>query len=289
MLSFLLFFLMIFFPKKLEAQNNPDKPKEIVVAYELPGMDKVIVKSDVPYLTNPESSLKMDIYYPPKFDFKSKIPAIVVVLGYTDEAGKKLIGSKFKNSSWLVSWCKIIAASEMAAIMYESEDPVNNILSLEKYLQSNRDKLMIDMDRVGAYVCSAHTPTAVTHILNSSNNIYKCLAIYYGMILNRDFEFLSQIDTLSQKMGFKTPRLSEPKEWNKNVPILFVRAGLDNVPYLNQAFKNFYEKALDQNLPITSINYSNGLHGFDLYNDNDTTRQIIRTTLDFWKFHLKVK
>lgn len=145
------------------------------------------------------------------------------------------------------------------------------------------------MNRIGAYVCSAHTPTAVTNILNSSNNIFKSLAIYYGMILTQDFEYLSQIDTLSQKMGFKTPRLGDPKDWNKKVPVLFVRAGLDNVPYLNQAFKNFYSKALEQNLPITLINYSNGLHGFDLYNDNDITRQIIKTTLDFWKFNLKVK
>jgi len=286
LLSLILFLLLIYNPKISDSQNQP---KAQVVVLELPGMDKVIVKKDIPYFNISDSTLKMDVYYPPKFDFKSKIPAIIFVLGYTDEAGKKLIGSKFKNSSWLVSWCKIIAASGMASIMYESVDPVNDILSLEKYVQSSQNKLMIDINRVGAYVCSAHTPIAVTHILNSSNNIFKCLAIYYGMILTQDFEFLPQIDTLSLKMGFKTPRLGDPKEWNKKVPVLFVRAGLDNVPYLNQAFNNFYAKALDQNLPITLINYSNGLHGFDLYNDNDTTRQIIKTTLDFWKFNLQVK
>ncbi len=281
-----LFLHMICIHKIAESQN---KPKEQAVFFELPGMDKVIVKKDLPYLNSSDSTMKMDIYYPPNFDFKRKIPAIVVVLGYTDEAGKKLIGSKFKDFSWLVSWCKIIAASGMAAIVYETVDPENDIFSLEKYLQSNEDKLMIGMDRMGAFVCSAHTPTAITHILNSSNSIFKCLAIYYGMILTQDFEYLSQIDTLSLKMGFKTQRLTDPKEWNNKVPILFVRAGLDNVPYLNQAFKNFYAKALDQNLPITLINYSNGLHAFDLYNNNDTTRQIIKTTLDFWKFNLQVK
>ena len=284
-LIFVVVFCLQFNIKTVAQQSN----KEPVAALKLPGMENVIIKNDIPYQTHPGSTLKMDVYYPPKFDFKSKIPVIVVVLGYTDEAGKKLIESKFKDFSWLVSWCKITAVSGFAAIVYETVDPENDIRSLEKYLQLNQDKLMIDMNRIGAYVCSAHTPTAVTHILNSSNNIFKCLAIYYGMILIQDFEYLSQIDTLSQKMGFKTPRLGDPKDWNKKVPVLFVRAGLDNVPYLNQAFNNFYSKALEQNLPITLINYSNGLHGFDLYNNNDTTRQIIKTTLDFWKFNLQVK
>jgi len=284
-LIFVVVFCLQFNIKTVAQQSN----KEPVAALKLPGMENAIIKNDIPYQTHPGSTLKMDVYYPPKFDFKSKIPVIVVVLGYTDEAGKKLIGSKFKDFSWLVSWCKITAASGMAAIVYETVDPENDIRSLEKHLQLNQDKLMIDVDRMGAFVCSAHTPTAITHILNSSNNIFKCLAIYYGMILTQDFEFLPQIDTLSLKMGFKTPRLGDSKDWNKKVPVLFVRAGLDNVPYLNQAFNNFYAKALDQNLPITLINYSNGLHGFDLYNDNDTTRQIIKATLDFWKFNLHVK
>jgi hypothetical protein len=95
-----------------------------VVAYKVPGMEDVIVKNDIPYLTTPESSLKMDVYYPPKFDFKSKIPAVVIVLGYTDDASKKLLGNKFKSVPWYVSWCRIIAASGMVAIMYKSVNPV---------------------------------------------------------------------------------------------------------------------------------------------------------------------
>jgi steroid delta-isomerase-like uncharacterized protein len=33
------------------------------------------------------------------------------------------------------------------------------------------------------------------------------------------------------------------------------------------------------------INYSNRVHGFDAYFDNETTRQIIKTTLEFWKVY----
>jgi hypothetical protein len=48
----------------------------------------------------------------------------------------------------------------------------------------------------------------------------------------------------------------------------------------------FYENAMTQNLPITLINYPTGLHGFDVYDNNETTRQIIKNTLDFWKYNL---
>ena len=45
--------------------------------------------------------------------------------------------------------------------------------------------------------------------------------------------------------------------------------------------------ALKKNLPVTLINYTNGLHGFDAYNDNDTTRMIVKRTIEFWRFYLQ--
>jgi len=63
----------------MHAQNTQSKTKEMVVAYELAGMNEVIVKKDIPYLKTSDSTLKMDIYYPPNFDFKSKIPSIKVL------------------------------------------------------------------------------------------------------------------------------------------------------------------------------------------------------------------
>ncbi len=289
LLTFSMIFLLLCNLKTAAQQSNQNKPKELVVAFELQGMDDVIVKKNIPYLNFSDSTLKMDIYYPPNFDFKSKIPAIIFVFGYTDIAAKKLIGRQFRNYSWYISWCKIIAASGMAAILYETVDPVNDLVSLAKYIQSNQDKLLIDKNNIGTYSCSANTPVAITNILNSSNNFFKCTVIYYGFFLTDDFEYLPQIDTLSQKMGFKTPRLTDPINWRKDVPILIVRAGLDKVPFINQTLWNFYMKATNQNLAVTLINYPKGLHGFDASNNNNTTRMIIKSTLDFWKFNLKVK
>ncbi len=278
--------LFLFIIVEIQAQTTNKQREQGAVVYDLPGMNNVIIKKDIPYQDIAGSSLTMDIYYPPDFDFQRKIPAVIIVLGYPDVAGQKLLGSEFRNYIQLVSWCKIISASNMAAIVYESVDPEKDIVTLSNYLKTNENKLEIDINKIGAWTCSAHTPTAISYILNRSDNIFKCAVVYYGFFLTNDFKYLPQIDTLSQNMGFKTPRLSEPNAWNKDVPIMIIRAGKDNVPYINQTLASFYDKALNQDLSITLINYQNGVHGFDAALDNETTRQIIKNTIEFWKFYL---
>ncbi len=269
-------------------QNTKNKLRENgAVVFELPEMDNVIIKKDIPYHNVSGTPLKMDIYYPPKFDFQRKIPAIIIVLGYTDMAGQKLLGSQFKNYITFVSWCKIISASGMAAIVYETVNPKKDILSLANYLKSNEDKLGIDNDRIGAFTLSAHTPTAINEVLTGLDNIFQCAAVYYGFFLTKDFKYLPQIDSISKNMGFMTPRLPDPITWKKDIPVMIIRAGKDNVPYINQSLENFYGKAINQNLPITLINYPDASHGFDVLDDNEITRQIINNTIEFWKFYLK--
>jgi len=84
--------------KTFAQQSAQNKPKETVVAYEVTDMNDVIAKKDIPYLNTSDSSLKMDIYYPPKFDFKRKIPAIVFVFGYTNEGQLKT--AKHQLRTW---------------------------------------------------------------------------------------------------------------------------------------------------------------------------------------------
>jgi len=285
----LLISVMFLFPVSMEVfaqQTTQDKPKETVVSYEVPGMNDVIVKRDIPYLESSDSALKMDVYYPPGFDFKRKIPAIVFVFGYTNEGQLKTAKHQLRTWSAYTSWCRIVAASGMAAIVYETIEPENDLESLIQYITSTTGNLNIDIGKIGAYSCSANTPTEMAYILNDPDCIFKCAVAYYGIFLTPDFNNLTTIDSLSQNMGFVTPRLSEPGLWNKNIPLMIVHAGQDLV-LLTESLTSFVEKAIVQNLPVTLMIHSDGIHAFDLYTDNDTTRQIIKNTLEFWKFYLK--
>jgi hypothetical protein len=87
-------------------------------------------------------------------------------------------------------------------------------------------------------------------------------------------------------MGFSTPKLNAELKLRDDLPLLIVRAGLENVPHLNNTIDHFISKAINQNLQIEFINYREGQHGFDAYDDNDQSREIIKKTIDFWKFHL---
>lgn len=269
--------------KKQEIQSG--KQKEPVVLFELPGVDKVIVKKDIVYQNYADSTLKMDIYYPPDFKFQNKIPAIIIVYGCSNEGQLKLLGEQFRNWSVHISLCKIIAASGLAAIVYETVDPGNDLISLTKYIHSNNEKLSIDGTNIGAFTSSSNTPVAITNILDASTNVFKCAVVYYGIFLTKESEKLPQIDSV---FGFQNPRLSEPINWNKNVPLFIVKAGLDNDPYAFRSLLDFSNNAINQNIPVTLINYPNGQHGFDFLDDNDTTKMIIKKTLDFWKFYLNV-
>lgn len=280
-------FLLPFNLKLAAQQTTQNKPRESVVAYQLEGMKDVIVKKDIPYLKTADSALKMDVYYPPKFDFKRKIPAIVFVFGYTNEGQLKTAKHQLRTWSPYTSWCKVVAASGMAAIVYETINPENDLKSLIQYINSNTDILNIDVSKIGAFTCSANSPTALAYILNNSNSIFKCAAVYYGIFLNTDFKYLSTIDTLSQNMGFVTPRLSEPTSWNRKVPLMIAHAGKDFVPHTDESLTGFLDKAINQKLPFTLIHYATGIHGFDVYADDAEIREIIKNTLEFWKFYLK--
>ena len=48
----------------------------------------------------------------------------------------------------------------------------------------------------------------------------------------------------------------------------------------------FLAKAVSRNLPVTFANHHSAPHFFDVMDDSDTSRQIIRQVLEFMQFHL---
>ena len=75
------------------AQARPDPPARIhevtaqEVVYAVPGMDRVVVKSDVPYKKIEGGELKLDLYSPPDAKPGAKYPAVVFINGVGDRPG----------------------------------------------------------------------------------------------------------------------------------------------------------------------------------------------------------
>jgi hypothetical protein len=70
------------------------------------------------------------------------------------------------------------------------------------------------------------------------------------------------------------------------VPLFVARAGRDQMPRLNETLDRFVCEALKHNLPLTFVNHAEGPHAFDLFDDGETSREVIRRILSFMRFHL---
>jgi hypothetical protein len=66
---------------------------------------------------------------------------------------------------------------------------------------------------------------------------------------------------------------------------LVVRAGRDQFG-VNTSLDSFIAGALQKDLPVRMINHAGAPHAFDLFEDSEATREIIREILRFMQFHL---
>ncbi len=72
------------------------------------------------------------------------------------------------------------------------------------------------------------------------------------------------------------------------IPIFVARAGLDHIPGVNESIDRFGGEALAANAPLTLMNHPTGEHPFDNQNDNERSREIIRSAIAFLRVHLGI-
>jgi dienelactone hydrolase len=226
------------------------------VVYRLPAMETVVVKKDVVYKTVDGVSLKMDVYYPPQMGKTDKLPLVI----FNNGAGILEI------PQWRVyqDWARLAAASGLIAVNYQSRPNAafKDSEDLLEYLRQNAGALQIDENRIGLWTCSANVNVGLPLAMQANRPYIRCAVIYYGM---------ANVQTFRQKL-----------------PLLIVRAGQDSYA-LNKAIDDFVKNALARDLNLEFINYLEGQHAFDVLDDNDRSRKIIKQTLDFLVTHLTAK
>jgi tetratricopeptide (TPR) repeat protein len=233
------------------AQQRPD-PRVQPVVLTLPNSEKVTTQRDVTFKTIDGATLKMDIYYPPNFK-TGKLPVVLFLngVGILD----------LKDWRVYVDWGKLTAASGMIAITHQSRntDTAADIADLISYVRSNAASLKIDENRIGIWSSSANVRIALPIVMQEDRKYIRSAVFYYG-VMN------------SEKVRF-------------DLPMLVARAGQD-VPNINGTIDAYVARAIAQDAPLTLISYSEGQHAFDVLDNNEESREIIKQTLDFLKFHL---
>ena len=228
------------------------------LVYQIPEMGKVQIKTGNPYKTVHDTTLHFDLYYPENYASKGPLPLVVFInLG------------NMEVPQWKVyqDWAKLVATRSMAAVVYQCRG--NNLAlsdteDLISFLRSQSTALQLDPERMGIWACSANVPNGFSIAMQPNRDYLRCLVMYYGV---------------------QPPNMPITRQ---DMPIQIVRAGLD-AHIINNGIDNFLVKALQQDLPFELINYLEGMHAFDIFNDCDESREIIVRTLDFMEKHLNKK
>jgi len=248
------------------------------VVYRIPGMDDVPVRRDIAYKTTAAGALLMDIYYPPAAVPGTRVPLAVIILGYPDpQSGGRMFGP-------LTSWARLIAMSGIAAAIYGTSTPAEDVHDAFAYLRENAASLGIDTGRIGVYAASANVSVALSLLMRDAG--FRCAALLYGFTF--DVEGSTVFAEASRQYGFVNATAGRSiDELPSDVPLFVLRAGREAFPGVNAAMDQFAARALARNLPVTFVNHATGPHGADMDDDTDATRRIIRQALAFLQLHLE--
>jgi acetyl esterase/lipase len=253
------------------------------VLYMMPGTGAVTVRRYDAYRVTDAGPLGMDIYYPPGARDDARTPAVIFVVGYSEIGAEAVLGCSFGEMEYFQSWARFVAASGMAAITYRNREPVSDLDALIEHVRESAASLGIDRDRIGVFACSGHGPCALA-LLMSDRAYVKCAVLCYAYMM--DLDGSSGVAEAARKWKFVNPCGGKSvDDVPMHLPLFIARAGQDS-PDLNGAIDRFVTHALWRNLPITLVNHAQGPHAFDLYDDSETTREIVRQILAFLRFRL---
>lgn len=250
----------VFLTVCLQAQRNqtlsPLDGRAWGVVLQHPATKNVIVKADIPYLSDSKGTLKLDVYLPPDFQKTAKRPVIVFLNAIGDQPGEM----RLKNWGIYESWPQLVAAHGYIGISMECDGShiQESLKGVFSFIETSGIKYGIDKDRVGVYAASANVAQSMAYLMgDDAYKGIKAAALYYG----------------NAPLG----------PYRKDLPVLFIVAEGD-VPRNN--YGGLWNEVLKNNAPWTIKMASNMIHAFDAFTDNDEARTIIKETISFWKNHL---
>jgi len=227
------------------------------VVYQVPGMDRVTVKTNVPYKKVDGRELRLDLYYPLDFQEGSPRPAVIFVNGVGGSPDASL-----KDWGIYRSWGRLVAASGWIGVTFESRgggpsiDASPDIADLLRFVRSDGARLGIQADRVAVWMCSGNVTSGLRVVMRDADGKppLRAAVVYYGT--------------------------SDPPSLRTDLPVLLVKAGRDNAR-LNAGIDALAARAAAANVPWTVVYAPNSHHAFDALDETDESRRIVRETLAF--------
>jgi hypothetical protein len=145
--------------------------------------------------------------------------------------------------------------------------------------------LGIDEQRVGLLAFSGNVPLALSVLMRDGQEQMKCAVLQNGYML--DLDGSTAVAAAASQWKFVNASAGKTvDDLPPDLPLFIARAGQDAMPGLNDALDRFMAHALARNLPVTFVNHRTGPHAFDVLDDSEISREVIRQMLAFMRFHL---
>ena len=272
--------------------EDPPWIKEVAtqrIVYAIPGMEKIRALKDLTYKHVAGAELKMDVYNPPNLPSGARRPAIVFIHG-----GALPPNLRTRPKEWgvYVSYGQLAAASGFVGVTFNHRfygwdmkslsDAQSDVVDAINYIYNNAERLGIDKNHISVWSLSAGSVLLRT-VINGQVPLIRCMVFYYPIM---DLEPLRKerpaittevIEEFSPIHHLKAPG-------GPSAPIFIARAGRDE-PGVNEAVDSFVREAVFRKATLDFSNHAEGQHGFDVLDDNERTREIIKRTLEFIKAH----
>jgi len=259
------------------------------IVYSVPGMDKVDVHPDLIYKRDGRDEMKMDIYIPPGLGADARLPAVLFIhggpLGPNPSPGAK---------DWGVyrSYGRLMAASGLVGVTFDHRYASMSLRDLEisfsdveeaiRFVRGNAASYHIDPDRIALWAFSGGGPHLSLGLRGQTPYI-RCLVSYYAILdLSGD---AARLGETPQTMERYSPVAYLTKADEYPPPVLIGRAGLDSAS-INRSVELFVSRMFALNGDINLLNHPLGRHGFDAYDDDEQSRDVIAATVAFLKSRL---
>lgn len=162
-------------------------------------------------------------------------------------------------------------------------DSQSDVMDLVAHIRTNAESLGIDKDRIVLWAVSAGG-IFLSQPLRDRPPYIRCLVAYYGVLDLQGMRKEAPVSVTDETLRQYSPLYHLSTNSKSTPPVFVARAGLDDAT-LNAGLDRFVQTALANNINIDLTNHAQGHHGFDIDDDNDRSREILKRTLEFIKAH----
>jgi acetyl esterase/lipase len=259
------------------------------IVLEVDGMDRVVVRRNLPYRVVGELQLPMDVYAPAGLQPDARRPAVIFIHGGP-------IPPEMSPTEWGVfrSYGELAAASGLIGVTFKHRlntmadygQAASDVLALIDHVRANSADLHVDPDRLALWAFSGGG-ALIGVAFQQRTPFVRCVVSYYGILDLRDPPFFGAPAAVPEPEASElSPTLLITSRAGPFPPTLIARAGLDN-PRINQSVDEFVLGTVKGGVDLDLLTLPHGQHGFDVRDDTPRSREVIERTVAFVRANLE--